>query len=95
METDIAKMELLRVMADRAPSAKAYARVMDAIPFSNQSTRFVYRSGDELFEQVADVGLKLHNRGALDPYRDKIRQFIRQMETARASIKVVGPPAHS
>lgn len=90
MGTDMAKMELLRIVADRQPSAEAYARVMDAIPLTNHLTRSFVLSRDPVFEQVAEVGLKLHHLGKLDLHRDKIRQFVEYREAVRARTQVVG-----
>ncbi len=32
----------------------------------------------QVFDVVANIGLKLHTYGALEPYRGKIRQFLEQ-----------------
>ena len=65
MGTDAARIKLLRLMADRKPSAEAYARVLDAIPMAGQAAMPSYYSRDTIFEQIAQVGLKLHHQGQL------------------------------
>ena len=95
METDVARVDLLRLVANRKPSAEAYARVLDAIPMTSQPAYppFLYRDTilDTILEQIAQVGLKLHHLGRLDPHREKIRQFVAQWKAAQPRPRGDGP----
>lgn len=84
MEQAPSKVQIMRLIADRHPSAAAYSKVMDAIvPPKNLEENSVYI--ERMLDHLAAVGLKLHHYGVLDT--TKISEFLalRAAESSRVA----------
>ena len=84
MTQNSSRVQLLLMLADRRPNVAAYEKIMELIEYPDSAER---RNplARQAFDMLANVGVKLHLYGALDPHRGKIRQFLEQyaIEAAR------------